>query len=307
MLSTGERRVTLGARTILGRSPGATIRVTHARVSGEHACLYWNDDRWYVRDLGSTNGTWVNGDLLPSGARRELETGDRILLGGAEAFGLSLLQDGPPDASATSAVSGARTLATNGLLHLPDTENPALAVYYDGGWIAEVDGEQVRVDDQDTVDVGGTLYRLELPPGSEADGLITTETAGSKLVPLDACHLRFRVSRDEEHVELTVVHSDDARAVASRAFHYTLLTLARQRVGDAKRRASSADQGWVYADELARMLGSTKPRVNLDIHRLRQQLAECGIAGAGRIVERRATAQQLRIGVASLEILSLDE
>ncbi len=57
-------------------------------VSHEHADLTLDHDRWYIEDLGSTNGTYVGvpGDALPTTPlppreRHELADGERIYLG----------------------------------------------------------------------------------------------------------------------------------------------------------------------------------------------------------------------------------
>jgi hypothetical protein len=57
-------------------------------VSRKHAQLLLDGDRWYIEDLGSTNGTFVAGataeipaDPIPSGQRRELGDNDRIYVG----------------------------------------------------------------------------------------------------------------------------------------------------------------------------------------------------------------------------------
>jgi pSer/pThr/pTyr-binding forkhead associated (FHA) protein len=34
--------------------------VDESTVSGRHATLVYRDGRWWIEDLGSTNGTWVN-------------------------------------------------------------------------------------------------------------------------------------------------------------------------------------------------------------------------------------------------------
>lgn len=57
-------------------------------ISRRHAQLTTDGSRWWVEDLGSSNGTYVGGalDALPTtavaaGAKQEVRTGDRIYLG----------------------------------------------------------------------------------------------------------------------------------------------------------------------------------------------------------------------------------
>ena len=48
----------------VGRRPEASLTLPRATVSGLHAELFTVDDRLFVRDLGSTNGTFINGERL---------------------------------------------------------------------------------------------------------------------------------------------------------------------------------------------------------------------------------------------------
>jgi pSer/pThr/pTyr-binding forkhead associated (FHA) protein len=55
------RRVALEPLTTIGRGPGNTIQLADRGVSAQHARLVHRADRWWLEDLGSTNGTWLNG------------------------------------------------------------------------------------------------------------------------------------------------------------------------------------------------------------------------------------------------------
>lgn len=67
-----------GASVVIGRSPTAQIRIDDPAVSQRHASLEREGSTYYVRDLGSANGTAVNGSLV-SGTTA-LASGDRLTI-----------------------------------------------------------------------------------------------------------------------------------------------------------------------------------------------------------------------------------
>lgn len=69
----------LDAVTTLGRDVNATILLDDEFVSGEHAVLTYRGRAWYVEDLGSTNGTYVNGSQVDGVAA--VSFGDELQLG----------------------------------------------------------------------------------------------------------------------------------------------------------------------------------------------------------------------------------
>jgi hypothetical protein len=212
---------------------------------------------------------------------------------------LLLVDDGPPVPSARHAQSGARRLSSAGLLVLPDDERPEVCIFEDasGRWVAEV-GEAVRpVEDRDVVVADGAGWVLDLPSGAAA-----TIEASARQPSLETIALRFAVSRDEEHVEITVLHEGRATLLPPRTHHYLLLTLARAMVEDAG--ASPAERGWIDRDLLCHMLATDRIQLNVEVHRLRRQLLGMGIAGSANIVERRP-AGQLRLGTARVSVTKL--
>ena len=68
-------------RMIVGRAPNCDCVVPEDCVSRRHAQLWRDGERWYVRDLGSRNGTRVNGVRVIEAT--EVRPGDRLDLGGA--------------------------------------------------------------------------------------------------------------------------------------------------------------------------------------------------------------------------------
>lgn len=81
---TGERageRFQLGARLTMGRKPTNTVIFTDAKVSGVHAELLIEDERAVLRDMGSTNGTFLEGKRVDEIV---LDHGDRVSVGDNE-------------------------------------------------------------------------------------------------------------------------------------------------------------------------------------------------------------------------------
>ncbi len=54
----------LKAELIIGRRPSCDICLDFANVSGKHCMLRLTNQVWHVRDLGSTNGTTLNGKQI---------------------------------------------------------------------------------------------------------------------------------------------------------------------------------------------------------------------------------------------------
>jgi pSer/pThr/pTyr-binding forkhead associated (FHA) protein len=66
----------------IGRKEGNTIRLTDRNVSRQHARLLRSDNEAFlITDLGSRNGTKVNGDAVVDGKSRKVVPGDQIYIG----------------------------------------------------------------------------------------------------------------------------------------------------------------------------------------------------------------------------------
>ena len=69
------------AAVSFGRSSDNDIQLNDKYISRNHLMLWGEDDRFFVKDLGSENGTYVNGRQIPSGKVVELRKSHSILVG----------------------------------------------------------------------------------------------------------------------------------------------------------------------------------------------------------------------------------
>ncbi len=72
----------VGQGATFGRSNGADIRVDDPFASSAHARIFDRGGFMYVEDMGSTNGTYLNGRQLKTAER--LSMGDTIRIGDSE-------------------------------------------------------------------------------------------------------------------------------------------------------------------------------------------------------------------------------
>lgn len=297
------------SRHVVGRSRLADLRMTDPTVSGEHAVLRWTGREWELHDLGSRNGTSVDGRKLASGERVTIGRGAVIAFGQPE-NAWRLDDDAAPTIMATAEHTDEPLCARNDLLALPSDEEPEAVIFRDpgGNWLIEQGGETARVADRSTVRAGGRDYLLRVP-----DVIAPTWDNSSPAPHLAALTLQFSVSRDEEYVALVARGEHHVIDLGARAHHNVLLTLARSRLEDRKARQAAergapppeSSEGWVYQDELADRLAIDETHLNVAVFRCRRQLAEAGIVGAASIIERRRPTRELRLGVARIEIVTV--
>lgn len=78
--STGKRHNLKNSHVKIGRSPSNEIVISgDDHISRHHAWITYEEDQFWVADLGSTNGTLLNGK--PVQRRESLSSGDKIKVG----------------------------------------------------------------------------------------------------------------------------------------------------------------------------------------------------------------------------------
>ncbi|MDO8528003.1 MAG: FHA domain-containing protein [Deltaproteobacteria bacterium] len=77
---SGEKIVSLSDEIRIGRSPDCGVTLEGDGVSREHAQILSEYDQYYLTDLGSGNGTLLNGLQVKAGEKNILRNNDRITI-----------------------------------------------------------------------------------------------------------------------------------------------------------------------------------------------------------------------------------
>ena len=111
-------------RLVLGRGKSADIQLIDDRVSREHCAIEPEGEGYRLSDLGSRNGTWLNGEKIESAA---LKAGDRLIVG-ESVFSFE------PSTKALRAKDGSTTVViTAEEPRLTELDDPGAAA--DPGWL----------------------------------------------------------------------------------------------------------------------------------------------------------------------------
>lgn len=289
----------LQAEHLIGRGPQCALRIDQSYVSAQHALVRWNGERWQLMDRASRNGTWLGAQRLEAGRPYDLELGASFSLGRTSET-WTLDDASPPKVMVTRLSSGHSHLAHEGSITLPSEDGTtALCVVHrvkDGVWQLDHPERPSRfIDDGQIFEVAGALYRFSCP---QALGATVAESADERAVVV------FRVSSDEEFIELSLRYPSRTVPLGSRSHNYLLLVLARARLADVAAGLDDASCGWLYKNELADALGTTPQQVDGEVFRIRANFAQ-NSAESARIIERRPRTTQLRLGFSAIEIVGV--
>lgn len=290
----------LAPTTIIGRSPTCDLCLpaTAAEVSRFHALIYWSegndDDGWWVRDLNSRNGTFVDGARLAPGREARLAEGGTVAFGARRDTWLLASVDSPPVVLIGRHADHEIRLIGRALL-LPHDDTPEAMVYRrrGTGWVIETDSDTRPLDPDQRFTVAGTSWRAIVPRTPAQTHALP---AGVTLV--------VTVSADEDYVELGAERGGAIERVTAGTGNalYFLLTLARRRLADAAAGVAEAEQGWIHTADAAAEHRATEQVLNQWVFRLRARLTAAGFDEVD-VIERRARTGLLRIGHPDLRVV----
>lgn len=83
--TTGQQYILVQGENVIGRGSDCSLRLDSEKASRRHAIIRWDGRQAFITDLGSTNGTRLNGERLAPNRPYALNPGDHLELGGADA------------------------------------------------------------------------------------------------------------------------------------------------------------------------------------------------------------------------------
>lgn len=311
----GEDRIRFGRSLSVGRHVSNDLVLGQAQVSSHHAVLEWAPDGWRIRDLGSRNGTTVNGRRIQNW--RALQDGDVIRFAGASSWRAqrlaSLDRAAQPLALVERVSSGRRVpvrhdrflLGTGRPCDLRVAEwldgdvSPIRTVLYQESGVLYVeptagvdgieigggraDGTAIAVEDDLALRLG-TTELIVLPLAGGSSGMTQTAALRAKEYDLDL-YLDFDGATEGT---IRVVHADGEWAVRTGQRFIALYLLAR------------AGGDWVDDVEVKTGLWgrigaqqTDRSALNKLLHDTRQMFLARGVDGW--FIEKRRGATRLRL------------
>jgi len=168
---------------LVGRAEDQDIVIDNVSVSREHAKIFRTEDGWSVRDNGSANGTFVNGDPLQGD--RPLQPGDEISIGKFSLFFDKVVGDVEPAAEEAKARTAGPGAGASGTMYIkPGDVKEMLASYAETrrahlAWKAGGKDGTYPLTDAHTVVVGqSVLCDLRVPRGPKQHLLVVRGRSG---------------------------------------------------------------------------------------------------------------------------------
>lgn len=294
-LSTGEK-VFLKSHHVFGRNrEKADTELTNKDISQIHASMRWDGMEWMLTDF-SRNGIWIDGIRIVPGKSTGLKEGNIIHFGSADNGAWKIVNLKRPSNVLFPINHEGPVIELERLHALPDNAIPDILVYlsHTGQWIYENENGTTPLSHGDIIHHKNESWQFFC--AEPVDTTFTRqETRDIQFI--------FHVSVDEEHVVTKIQIGDDIIDLGERAHHYMLLTLARQRLKDARKGMDQATQGWIELDRMSHILNLEQCHLNIHIFRARKQINAVlpETANVPQIIERRVGG--LRFGHPDFQIL----
>ncbi|MGE3820097.1 MAG: FHA domain-containing protein [Isosphaeraceae bacterium] len=163
----------------VGRHDDCNVRIKSSQVSRKHCELFEKAGRLILKDLGSANGTFVNGKKVEG--QLVLELGDELSLGGIK---LRVAKVGAPPASASAgAPKAASDTAVSQAISPSDATDDEFEIDFEEDAVAAIDDDAIPFDlDEEPVPASPPKPAASATPAADAPDQ-TVEYVSKKTEP----------------------------------------------------------------------------------------------------------------------------
>ncbi len=290
----------LRSQHIFGRhSVSSNTVLDNPEASRLQASIQWNGSCWVLQDT-SSNGTFINGKLINGGVKKRLEQGNRIQFGALSACEWVFINDEAPQCMLVPLETGSSPIELNGIVVLPNDDSPEITLYQspNGDWVCENESGVTTLEAGLKISTKDNNWYFV-----SADTFDSTKKAEKHPKTIsDLIEVNFIVSKNEEHVSLSILFENILIDLGERTHHYLLLILARKRMADHQLGLDKSEQGWIDKNLLSQQVGLDENYINIQIYRFRKQLIKARPSAMQllQIIERRRG--ELRFALTSVNI-----
>jgi hypothetical protein len=268
--------------------------ISDVYISKIHAFIEWNDEHWLLRDV-SSNGTWVNGNKLTGDKALQLHAGDVIAFASKSGYTFEVLDVNPPCDCLVPVEHNSAAIELDYFHLIPSKKSHNMVLSYNNktySWWQEVLDDNLsksvsanELNDQECLDIDGLTWQLQINRT-----IADTQLLRPNVASLDELTFLFQTSQDEESTHVFMQNGEESIDLLVRSHHYLTLCLARQRAKDMQENLDESEQGWVYAELLAKDLGLEANHLNIQIYRIRKQFVDAlnNACESSNIIERNA-------------------
>jgi len=268
--------------------------VSDIYTSKIHAFIEWNEEHWILRDV-SSNGTWVNGHKLAHNKVEQLAVGDVITFASKSGYAFEVFDVNAPCDCLIPIEHNSQAIELEYFHLLPCKNTQNMVLSYNNqtySWWQEILDDNLsksvtpfELNDQEYLNIDGLTWQLQINRTIE-----DTQLLRPCVTSLDELTFSFHTSLDEESTQLYMQSGEQKIDLLVRSHHYLTLCLARQRAKDMESGLNDSEQGWVYAEMLAKDLGLDASHLNIQIYRIRKQFVDAlnNTCESSNIIERNA-------------------
>ena len=288
-----QQRCVLQSHHGFGRLKNSVnTHVADSFISKVHAFIEWNDRYWLLRDV-SSNGTWLNGNKLGRDQVVQLNIGDVINFASSSSNAFEVLDIKPPCDCLIPVEHNSEVIELEYFHLLPSQKSHETLLRYNNqtcSWWQEIFDDNLNesatpmeLRNREHIIIDGLKWQLQINRT-----LADTQILRPSVTSLNELTFLFQTSLDEESTHLFMQTGEQNIDLLVRSHHYLTLCLARQRVKDIEAGLDNSEQGWLYAESLARDLGVDASHLNIQIYRIRKQFVEAlnNTCETSNIIER---------------------